>query len=203
MFTLYRADSRPKDKIKDPKKPGFRAWVELSLGESQDLIRRVAINFQQPVAIPRGATEVNRLLADSNGRLIGITTLYELIRNVVSSTTIQVSTATSEVTGGRTADTKYKIELDFPLYQRKAQRSGLSPEVQTVNSVAELGQSRVDAYLITDTSTIDGASLIALYKESQRESESAPRNGEMAFLTPIPLTWITEYQVGGGTWQSM
>ncbi|UOF13007.1 hypothetical protein IEQ11_14690 [Lysobacter capsici] len=192
-ITLYRGDSRPPDPLNPADPPtaansirgagGFQPWVITPLATGREVINRCIVPRGPVPALPPPAdqTSLQALLTTSNVSLI------DVLRNIKAEKTrrtIHLSTDTTIDSGGY--PTGYVYQMQFNL---NVQALGQGA-VTAVNADTQLA-SATKANVFFDGATLATSTLFGI--------SGGPVNPgvEAAFLTVIPMAYITHYCIPG------
>lgn len=192
-ITLYRGDSRPPDPLDPTQAPtaansirgagGFQPWVVTPLATGREVINRCLPPRGPVPALPPPAdqTGLQALLATPNVSLIDV---LRDIKSEKTRRTIHLSTDTTVDAGGYS--TGYIYQMTFNLNVQALGQGAVTP----VNADTQLA-SATKANVFFDGATLATSNLFGI------SGGPVDPGVEAAFLTVIPMAYITHYCVPG------
>jgi len=179
---IYRGDTRTPQAIKAD--GGFRPRVATTAATGRGIITRCLVPRTPPPQLPPPAdqTTLQTLLNTNTVKLIDV---LRDIKAEKSGRTVHVSTDTSSSCGGYSSSYVYKMSFTL-----NVQAAGTGP-VTPVGNNPVLLQSQVGANVFFDGATLATSNLFGI------SGGMADPGVELAFLTMIPMAYITHYCVPG------
>lgn len=176
-IVLYRGDARSPQDIRNAQ--GFSPWVATTPAVGRGIITRCIVPRTPAPQLPPPAdqTSLQALLLTNTVKLLDV---LRDIKNEKTHRTVHVSTDTSDLSGGYTTGYIYQMQFNLNV------QVGGTGAVTAVNNAAQM-QGLVNANVFFDGATLAASNLFGIC--------GGPVNPgvEAAFLTSIPLAYITHY----------
>lgn len=173
-YTLYRADNRTYDDLKNRFPEGFKAWVPLST-EMARKFTNVFVGGKDTSGLPKDVVENIKKWGDKP-RLGDLSTYIKYTKD---RSTVWVSTAINTEAGGQSSGAPlYEISMDLNEFKIMKDRLEPLPGGRTRN---------MEFSLLLDGSSIDCSAVIAL-------NHGPKDDAEISFLTTIPMKYIQPYK---------